>query len=320
MVKTHDIGLRRDADVVYRTMLRKSSWTLEALAQALDWGETDVRAQIDQLQAEGLVLTSADEPLAYRAVEPELALPAMAARWFGNPDRKAMRAKLGGIHELISLRDRLAERSAEPRKLRGMDELAMVAERLVSKVRDQVTILAPSHVLGEIGFMPHLAEAVFRRQAQLRPIWATDIATVPCVATYGRWLRSNSAAPRMVARVPFRAIIVDSSVAIVFDGQENAHVEYDERAVARLCGVADHLWNEGVEGRQQVSAPTELHGAERAEHVLYLLSKGLTDEAVARRLGVSVRTIRNDVSSAMNVLEARSRFQAGANAARLGLL
>jgi DNA-binding CsgD family transcriptional regulator len=320
MARSHNIGLRRDADIVYRAMLRKLSWTAEALAEALGWPEADVRDQVEQLRAEGLVLTSADEPLAYRAVEPGLALPAMAARWFGNPDKKAMRAKFGGIQELISLRDRLTERVVEPRRLRGMDELAMIAERLVSKAHRRVTILVPAYVPGGIEFMPHLAEAVFRRQAELRAVWATDFASTPGVTAYAQWLRANNAAPRMVARVPVRAIIVDTSVAIVVDSGESAHVEHDEQVIARLCGVAEHLWNEGVEGRQQVAVPTDLQGAERAEHVLHLLSQGLTDDAVARRLGVSVRTIRNDVSSAMNVLEARSRFQAGANAARLGLL
>ena len=45
--------------------------------------------------------------------------------------------------------------------------------------------------------------------------------------------------------------------------------------------------------------------------VLQLQSQGLTDEASARRLGVSGRTFRRKLRSAMDKLGARSRFEAG---------
>ncbi|MEU5427076.1 LuxR C-terminal-related transcriptional regulator [Streptomyces olivoreticuli] len=47
------------------------------------------------------------------------------------------------------------------------------------------------------------------------------------------------------------------------------------------------------------------------ETIVRLLTTGLTDEAVARRLGMSVRTCRRHVAELMAVLNAESRFQAG---------
>ncbi|WP_344743196.1 helix-turn-helix transcriptional regulator [Streptosporangium vulgare] len=61
-----------------------------------------------------------------------------------------------------------------------------------------------------------------------------------------------------------------------------------------------------------------LSGQER--EVLRLLSTGLTDEAVARRLDVSVRTLRRVTAELMERLDARSRFQAGYLAAARGWL
>ncbi|MFH8516999.1 response regulator transcription factor [Streptomyces gelaticus] len=58
----------------------------------------------------------------------------------------------------------------------------------------------------------------------------------------------------------------------------------------------------------------------RMQVVLRLLAEGLTDDAIARRLGCSVRTVRNDVAAAMVALDARSRFQAGARAMQAGLI
>ncbi|MEU4221706.1 helix-turn-helix transcriptional regulator [Actinoplanes sp. NPDC026623] len=58
---------------------------------------------------------------------------------------------------------------------------------------------------------------------------------------------------------------------------------------------------------------------EREAMLLALLADGLTDESVAIRLGISERTVRRTMASIMLRLGARSRFQAGLIAARLGL-
>jgi DNA-binding NarL/FixJ family response regulator len=54
--------------------------------------------------------------------------------------------------------------------------------------------------------------------------------------------------------------------------------------------------------------------------LLELLADGLKDEAVARALGVSVRTVRRMVAELMNRLDARSRFQAAILAKQRGWL
>jgi len=57
--------------------------------------------------------------------------------------------------------------------------------------------------------------------------------------------------------------------------------------------------------------------SEQDRQVLKFLSAGYTDEMVARRLGVSVRTARRIASDLLARLDARSRFQAGAKAVAL---
>jgi DNA-binding CsgD family transcriptional regulator len=65
------------------------------------------------------------------------------------------------------------------------------------------------------------------------------------------------------------------------------------------------------------------NGAELGEQhraTLRLLGNGLTDERIARTLGVSVRTVSRLVSELMHALGAESRFQAGVLARSQGLL
>jgi len=54
--------------------------------------------------------------------------------------------------------------------------------------------------------------------------------------------------------------------------------------------------------------------------VLRLLAEGHTDDVIARRLGVSARTVRRIVTVVMRRLGARSRFAAGVHAVRRGWL
>ena len=56
------------------------------------------------------------------------------------------------------------------------------------------------------------------------------------------------------------------------------------------------------------------------EQLLALLAAGLKDEAIARQLGVSLRTVHRRTSQLLDGVGARTRFQAGLRAAQLGLL
>jgi DNA-binding NarL/FixJ family response regulator len=57
----------------------------------------------------------------------------------------------------------------------------------------------------------------------------------------------------------------------------------------------------------------------QARQILRALGSGLTDEAAARKLGMSLRTYRRRIAELLVALDAGSRFQAGLRAAELGL-
>ncbi|MFG1950586.1 response regulator transcription factor [Micromonospora sp. NPDC048830] len=80
--------------------------------------------------------------------------------------------------------------------------------------------------------------------------------------------------------------------------------------VAALASLFIELWR----GAVPVGGPA----ADPYRQVVTLLAQGLTDDAVARRLGVSVRTVRARMARVATELGARTRFQAGVLAARLG--
>ena len=56
-------------------------------------------------------------------------------------------------------------------------------------------------------------------------------------------------------------------------------------------------------------------GQDLQQAIARLMAQGLTDEVVARRLGMSVRTCRRHIAAMLQNLDAVSRFQAGVQAA-----
>ncbi|MEV5413848.1 helix-turn-helix domain-containing protein [Thermopolyspora sp. NPDC052614] len=83
--------------------------------------------------------------------------------------------------------------------------------------------------------------------------------------------------------------------------------------VSVLRALFEELWARAV----PLSRPERKDGVVR---VLRLAAQGMSDEMIARHLGVCVRTVRSRFAEAMAELGARSRFHAGVEATRRGWL
>jgi DNA-binding CsgD family transcriptional regulator len=268
-------------------------------------------AAVDRLRVDGLLVASAEESDAVRAVDPALALPALAASRVWGLSAGDSRPQALSIAQLIA-----RHQASGADRLHGLDEMNSFAEHLVANARREVVILSGRHRTGSFEFAVPVAEAVLRRGAELRLLWRSELIRTPTVAAHATWLRTRGAPPRIVPTLPTTMLLVDRSVAVVTTG-DDAVVNRAASAVSPLCVLADQLWANSYSGtrRQHPADQTPRH-----HKVLRLLADGLTDDAIARQVGVSVRTVRNDMAAAMLSLDARSRFQAGVRAAQLGLL
>ena len=124
------------------------------------------------------------------------------------------------------------------------------------------------------------------------------------------------------APLPHETIIVDRRVAILAGQPSPLGREYTVTTSPVLVGGVHSLFTAAWEAATDLGA--YLRGevpelAPEAREILRALGTGLTDEAAARRLGISLRTYRRRVAELMTALEAGSRFQAGVRAGELGL-
>ena len=78
------------------------------------------------------------------------------------------------------------------------------------------------------------------------------------------------------------------------------------------------LWDRATPLRPQHPAPPDDRLPPAQQKVLELMAEGLNDAAIARRLGISVTTVRRHITAIMDRLGVSSRFAAGAAAQRRG--
>jgi DNA-binding CsgD family transcriptional regulator len=123
---------------------------------------------------------------------------------------------------------------------------------------------------------------------------------------------------RVLPELPTRLLVIGDSHAVVPEPLGLADLPLTVVHQPGLVGSL-RLWFEELWGRAAV--PT-LEGAEpRVDLRLFLLEQlaaGARDEQIARKLGISLRTVRRRVADLMTELGADSRFQAGVEAARRG--
>ncbi|MDF1605102.1 helix-turn-helix transcriptional regulator [Nocardioides sp. YIM 152315] len=123
---------------------------------------------------------------------------------------------------------------------------------------------------------------------------------------------------RVLPELPTRLLVVGDSHAVVPEPLGLADLPL---SIVQQRGVVEALrtWFDELWGRAAV--PT-LGGVEPLvdlrRFLLEQLAAGAHDEQIARKLGISLRTVRRRVAGLMTELGADSRFQAGVEAARRG--
>lgn len=318
---TDTLGLADGAETAYRMMLRGRSWTAAGLGDRLGWPVGQVEDVLAALVGEGLVADSAERPGAVRAVEPCVALPALAGRrGRGDDAEEPVTPDTATVARFVAGARRPIGGPGPHVAFAGADDATAYLERMASTVTGEIVFLVPGWQTGAHEFAKHIAEAALRRGATLRHIWAASVLEVPQAAEFAAWLTARWAPPRIADHVPLRATLVDGATAILADTNRTGLVRATT-TLNTLTHMADRLWGAATpapttRGSRGKPASTDT----RNQLVLRLLADGLTDDAIARRIGVSVRTIRNDVAGTMTRLQARSRFQAGVRAVQLGLI
>ncbi|MFE0174402.1 LuxR C-terminal-related transcriptional regulator [Streptomyces sp. NPDC059002] len=117
---------------------------------------------------------------------------------------------------------------------------------------------------------------------------------------------------RTLHQLTGRLVVCDRTVAHVVEGRGAVEIRHPA-VVAHLAAVFDDAWERARPVAEPTAARTRepLIVDEVRRTVMKLLVSGLTDDAIARRLGVSRRTVAGHVATISRELGSQSRAQLG---------
>jgi DNA-binding CsgD family transcriptional regulator len=163
-----------------------------------------------------------------------------------------------------------------------------------------------------------------RRGVATRALYQHTALRDRATRSYLNELADNGAKIRLAASVPGRSLVFDREVALLpiptdEAGRPNLAVVRQPSVVAWVIATFEQLWTEAAPFEEVIH-----HDRDEAEldqtraAIIRLMAEGEKDEAISRRLSISVRTCRRHIADYMTQVGATSRFQAGVIAARAG--
>jgi sugar-specific transcriptional regulator TrmB/DNA-binding CsgD family transcriptional regulator len=318
------LGLDVTALAVYQAMLQYPRWGVSALGRHLQLPEDQVRDALDQLADMALLRSSRDNPEEFCAVSPNAGLAALLARQ--EAELASRQHQLAADH--AALARMVAEYVAQPAgpedPLIGLDAVQARLEHLAATAEDSCLSIMPGGAQSQqsLAASRPLDEAAIQRGVTVRTLYQDSIRNDAATLAYAQWLTTLGGQVRTSPLLPPRMLIIDTAVAIV--PLDPAHTRKGAvhvtapGIIAALIALFEQTWQHSVDFAfaPSVNSDETLTSIENA--LIRLLAEGFTDQAAAKRLGISLRTERRIVADLMNRLAASSRFAAGALAAKQG--
>jgi DNA-binding NarL/FixJ family response regulator len=302
---------------------------------AADLGLTESEAELgwSELRALGLIRPG-PAPEEVDSVEPDTALIRLLAR-----QRESLRAQRDELSMIVDAAGSLMERY-RPAVLRESADIEVELvrgesrkRRMLSDFNARISISTGSMHPGPLPPTEILAQSLkidgqmIDRGIKIRAIYGQSIDSAPRQRKYLAELTELGAEVRLAPQVPFDLIIADGHSALLTanpeDPAEALIVVRGAALIRSYTALYEDCWLRAVPQHSTKSPSAFGPGSELTEQhrtTMRLLANGLTDERIARKLGVSLRTVSRLVSEIMRYLQADSRFQAGVLAAANGFI
>ncbi|MBT2224910.1 helix-turn-helix domain-containing protein [Nonomuraea sp. NEAU-A123] len=326
------VGVSAFDERVYRGVLACPGITVQELVMRSGESAARIQTSLSRLRAKGLVSR----------------LWGRSPRWTVTNPGTSIRSLVRGLQsELDRLTDTADELEAafrtvgqDPEEggqfevLAGPEEQARWYVRLQQEAKEEVlTFDRPPYVLD---YHNPLQTGLLRSGVRYRTIYVPEAFDhAGALDEVGSLIKAGEEA-RVLPRLPFKMAIVDRwravmplhmdppltrGVLISGSTMVVALVELFERLWREALPVRPELWREPTSAPEP--ADEELDLAELGpedRRLLTLLAAGLKDDAIARQLGTSPRSLRRRLRLLLDQLNAETRFQAGAQASRRGLV
>ncbi|WP_328323065.1 MULTISPECIES: LuxR C-terminal-related transcriptional regulator [unclassified Streptomyces] len=331
------VGLSEAAERVYRALVRLGRGTVQQCAAQTGLAEDEVRAALRALARLGLIAEGPDTDGAaagrcgdgvWLPADPQVALGALLRRRRSELDRIRQSVdELSAEYREAQLRDDPARLTEVVRG--GTAQYARVQDLLAGTESELLTLVGPPFLDPADDSLAPM-ERLLERGVKCRAVHAAEVLAVDGGYRQARRLADLGERIRVLPSVPVKLVIADRRRALLplsthADRMMDSAVLVRQSALTEaLVALFEELWERATPlGTGNSALPGGAAATEapaRDEALLTLLAAGLKDEAIARQLHISERSLRRRISMLLGRLAVTSRFQAGAQAARRGWL
>lgn len=312
------VGVSDHDEQLYRALLHCPRATLSQLAAVTDTSHVLVRRGLDRLEVMGLV-SRQGQPARFVAAAPDMAVEALILRRQEELERCRMTAAA-----------LLAEYREAEQPLGGLVEIIVGREATFQRYRQLLTTARREVLMFDkppyIGPPENPLEVdVLSRGVSWKAVYAPEALEVPeRLAQLRIWQQAGEQA-RVCAHLPLKLVMVDRALALL---PLTANTERDEHTailvhpcslLTTLGMLFDMLWEQSLPlhwAGPLTASDTGLDEIDRT--LLQLLTAGFKDQAIARHLDVSMRTVRRRLANLMASHGLTSRFQLGQLAVQRG--
>jgi DNA-binding CsgD family transcriptional regulator/sugar-specific transcriptional regulator TrmB len=210
--------------------------------------------------------------------------------------------------------------------LEGLDRINSALDLATSQCQTEMLTIQPSgHRRPENRLLEGLErdKPLIERGVRIRTLYQHTARFSPDRLAYADQFTDGKVEYRTIDELVERLIICDETVAFI-PVREDRQVALELRhpgLVRYLVRVFEFIWNRAVPLTAGTPYETAPDGITDIQHsIAKLLVEGHVDEAIARRLGMNVRTCRAHIAKLAAVLGSGSRAQLGYLIAQSGIL
>ncbi|MBV9592883.1 MAG: helix-turn-helix domain-containing protein [Actinobacteria bacterium] len=315
---------------VYRRLIDPPGLGVESLVREVGLPHPEVAAALANLVE--LRLLRHEDNRRYVAVSPDLA----EAEALGSEELE-LSARRAEIERLRTRIRRVLPQWTDAARARvdvGATELVTEAEAITNVLMHfaescerEVLSVSPERVPERLDGRTRRANLYsLGRGVQIRALYTHSALRDRATRTYLSDLAENGAQIRAAATLPGRSLVIDREVALLpvpfEDGSRpGLAVVREPHLVAWVVDMIERLWADATTLKDLLEGgPLTGELDQTRAAILRMLAEGEKDEAISRRLAISVRTCRRYIADYMAQVGATSRFQAGVIAAHEGHL
>lgn len=309
------VGLSAFDEEIYQLVLATPYATTAELTARTGHGKTRLTGALARLEQRGLVSVNGS-PRRWAPTMPEAAIEVLINQ------RMEQLQRLRLATDTLMARFRTSVYSPRPGELVEVISAEGSSDRfrqVQAAATDEMLMFdRPPYVQG--GGNP-TQRSVLARGVSWRAIYAPESLEIPGTPEVVRDLRRAGEQARVLSGLPMKLVIADRRIALLplvaGDVIGQTMVVHPSSLLDALVTLFEALWERAL----PIGEPAPPAGEPLAEddrRLIELLVLGLKDDAIARQLGLSTRTMRRRMKHLMDELGVRNRFQAGIQATRRG--